>query len=284
VYAGARVFTGWNLARPGTGAEARYEFLYNASQHETTAKTFSFPIYSDGSRTIPARSADQGMQDGIDLINALAANPNTGRYLAGKLYRFFVSDFGEPDRSFVDSIASAYLQNRYDMKAVMHEVLMSRQFWDTNAYFARYAWPVEFVVRALKDVGWSGFSAGDALTPLSNMGQILFEPPDVAGWRDGEEWFSTGAMLARLNFAATLAANQRFNLARNVKAIANTPETMMSFFLSELTSIRFDSATSADLSNYLRATGPWTGSDAQLQAKAPGLVHLIVGSAEYQFV
>jgi hypothetical protein len=36
--------------------------------------------------------------------------------------------------------------------------------------------------------------------------------------------------------------------------------------------------------NYLRATGTWTGSDVQLQAKAPGLVHLIAGSPEYQFV
>jgi len=38
----------------------------------------------------------------------------------------------------------------------------------------------------------------------------------------------------------------------------------------------------AELGSYLRATGGWTGSDAQLQAKAPGLVHLIVGSPEYQ--
>ena len=39
-----------------------------------------------------------------------------------------------------------------------------------------------------------------------------------------------------------------------------------------------------ELSNYLHATGAWTGSDAQLQAKAPGIVHLIAGSPEYQLV
>ena len=32
----------------------------------------------------------------------------------------------------------------------------------------------------------------------------------------------------------------------------------------------------------VNATGAWTGSDTQLQAKAPGLVHLIAGSPEYQ--
>src|SRR6266480_4045693 len=99
VYAGARVFSGLNLQVPGgAGASARHqEFYYNPDQHETTAKTFSFPIYGDGSRTIPARAASQGMQDGIDLINALAGSRNTARYLAAKLYRFFVSELGDPD-------------------------------------------------------------------------------------------------------------------------------------------------------------------------------------------
>jgi hypothetical protein len=45
-----------------------------------------------------------------------------------------------------------------------------------------------------------------------------------------------------------------------------------------------DGAVRAELTAYLRATGEWTGSDSQLQAKAPGLVHLIAGSPEYQFV
>ena len=44
------------------------------------------------------------------------------------------------------------------------------------------------------------------------MGQQLFEPPDVAGWELGRGWFSSGGMLARMNFAAQLASNQKFNL------------------------------------------------------------------------
>ena len=44
------------------------------------------------------------------------------------------------------------------------------------------------------------------------MGQQLFEPPDVAGWDLGPGWFSSGGMLARMNFAAQLATNQKFAL------------------------------------------------------------------------
>ena len=37
----------------------------------------------------------------------------------------------------------------------------------------------EGVVRAIKEVGWSGFSAFSALSPMVSMGQELFDPPSV---------------------------------------------------------------------------------------------------------
>jgi len=287
VYAGARVFSGWNLQRPGNASDGsqHYEFLYVPGNHETTSKTFSFAIYPDGNRTIPARSAADGMQDGVDFINALAANPNTGRYLATKLYKFFVNDIGPVNSTFVNRVAGVYQSSRYDMRAVMREVLLSPEFWDDSAYFARYSWPVEFVIRALKDIGWVGFSVNDAVTPLANMGQILYEPPNVAGWDAGETWFSTSAMLARQNFAAQLAANQRFAFATAVKnsGVSGSPESLLSFVLAQLVSAPLSSGVGTELSTYLRATGAWTGSDTQIQQKAAGLVHLVAGLPEYQF-
>jgi uncharacterized protein (DUF1800 family) len=286
VYAAARVFTGWNLARPGAAGDGsqRYEFVYLPAQHDIAEKTFSFAIYPDGSKTIRTRAAADGMQDGLDFINALAAHPETGRYLATKLYRFFVSESGNVDAGFVSRVASVYQQSRFEMKAVMREVLLSSQFWNQDAYFSRYSWPVEFVVRSMKDLGWRGFSVGDALTPLSNMGQNLYDPPDVAGWELGRLWFSTGSMLARMNFASTLAANQRFNLAAAASAHAKSPETLLAYVLEGLTTPPFDESVAAEFANYLVATGAWTGSAAQLQAKVAGLVHLVAGSAEYQLV
>ena len=286
VYAAARVFTGWNLARSGaaTDGSQHFQFVYNANQHETTAKTFSFPIYADGSKTIPARAAGNGMQDGLDLIAALASSPDTARYLTTKLYRFFVSEFGDVNAAFVDRVASVFLQSRGNMKTVMREILQSPEFWSPDAYFARYAWPVEFVVRALKDVGWTGFSVGDALTPLSNMGQNLYDPPDVSGWDLGQSWFSTGSTLSRMNFASSLAANQKFKLAAAAKPFAKTSSSVLSWMLDALVTAPLDNSAVGELGTYLTATGAWTGSDAQLQAKVPGLVHLLAGSAEYQLV
>jgi hypothetical protein len=61
-----------------------------------------------------------------------------------------------------------------------------------------------------------------------------------------------------------------------------SPESLLAFVLSGLPAADFDNAVRNELLNYLTATGPWTGSSSQLQAKTSGLVHLVAGSAEYQ--
>ena len=287
VYAAARVFTGWNLARVNGAVSlpaSHLAFNYNAAQHDTAAKEFTFPIYAGGSRTIPARAAAQGMQDGIDLIDALARHPETARRLARRLYAFFVSETEEAPEAVVSRLAEVYLRSGTEMRPVVRELLRMPAFLVTANHYSRYAWPVEFVVRALKEVGHVGFSVDSALTPLTNMGQQLFEPPDVNGWELGPGWFSTGAMLARMNFAAQLATNQRVNLRDLARGQNTSPEAVMSFALSRLSLPEPKGDAGAAYLDYLRAGAAWSGSDAQLLTKTAGLVHLMVGSGDYQFV
>jgi uncharacterized protein (DUF1800 family) len=284
VYAAARAFTGWNLAQIGTrgAASAYYAFNFNQGQHDLTPKEFSFPIYPDGSRTIPARNAANGMQDGLDLINALALHPETARRLARKIWVWFVDETSAPDPAFVESIANIYLQSGTNMKTVMQAVLFSDQFLSST--FLRYSWPAEFVARSLKEVGFVGFSVNDALTPMVNMGQQLFEPPDVNGWELGPGWFSTARMLARMNFAAQLATNQKFSLRELARPFKQTPDTLVGFVVDSLNVPQPPLDVYAALTDYVRAGGTWTGSDAQLLNKAGGLFHLVTGSGQYQFV
>jgi hypothetical protein len=167
---------------------------------------------------------------------------------------------------------------------MVHFMLRSREFQSPGNWHTRYSWPVEYVVRAIKEVGWSGFSIDTARSALIPMGQILFEPPDVAGWELGQGWFSTGAMLSRMNFAGTLAFNQRFNLARDAVGARQSPEALLDYMLDRLSPARYDSEPMSDLLQFLQTGGTWTGSDAQLQSKGNGLARLIIGSSEYQFV
>jgi uncharacterized protein (DUF1800 family) len=286
VYAAARVFTGWSIrvVRGADDASSYYAFVYNANQHEPAAKTFTFPVYPDGSRTIPARAATDGMQDGIDFLTALARHPETARRLARKLWNFFISDVVPPEAGFVNGVANVYLQRNTEIRPVLDYILRSSWFNLSIFRYTRYSWPAEYVARAIKEVGFNGFSVDAARTPLTNMGQTLFEPPDVNGWELGQGWFSTGGMLARMNFAATLTSNQRFNLQREGAVARSSPDQALTYFLDKLSPMTYDRAPYNELLSFLTAGGPWTGSDAQLLTKASGLVRLIVGSSEYQFV
>jgi uncharacterized protein (DUF1800 family) len=288
VYAAARVFTGWNLWRSdGTGRRdlnAYREFVYRPDGHDTDPKTFSFPIYRDGSRTIPSRSESAGMQDGLDLITALAQHPETGRRLARKLWSFFVSDIHAPDPAFVRAAANTYLFHGTEIRPFVRWVLTSSWFSDPSVRYARYSWPTEFVVRAIKEVGWQGLSLDKVLAPLGNMGQLLFEPPNVGGWSVGDGWFSTGTMLARTNFASTLAASQKAHLAAALPAEGGSPQVVLRLMLDRLTPAPFDAGPTEALLSYLVAGSSQGERAPRLDTQAAGLARLIAGSSEYQLV
>ena len=102
------------------------------------------------------------------------------------------------------------------------------------------------------------------------------------GWELGPGWISTSSMLSRMNFSSTLAANQRFNLARDAQPYRATPDRVLQYMLARFPNMGFTPTATNAMSDYLRSTA-WTGTDAQLQTRVPGLTRLIVGSGEYQF-
>jgi uncharacterized protein (DUF1800 family) len=284
VIAAARVFTGWSLQLVGDRANPEtsyYEFVFNANNHDATAKEFTFAVFPDGGKTIPARAAAQGMQDGLDLILALVRQPATAHRLASRLYRFFISETTTPDQNAISDLANTYMQSNYNIKTVLRRLFTADYF--LAAEFQRYSWPVEFVVRSIKETGWTGFTVDAAMTPLVNMGQQLYEPPDVNGWALGPEWFSTSSMLSRMNFAATLMGNQKFNIGRELQPYRQTPERVVDYMLNRYNYMPMTSEVYNALVEYARGGGAWTGNDTQLNNKGAGLARLIVASSEYQF-
>jgi uncharacterized protein (DUF1800 family) len=284
VVAAARVFTGWGLQLSGdraTPETASYDFVFNPNNHDATAKTFTFAIYTDGGRTIPARAASDGMQDGFDLIAALARHPETAHRIARRLWAYFISEFTLPDERVISELANVYMQNDGNIRPVLRRLFLHEAFLASE--FQRYSWPIEFVVRAIKETGWNGLSVDAAMTPLVNMGQSLYEPPDVNGWALGADWFSTSSMLARMNFAATLMGNQKFNLGRELQGARDSAERAVDYMLNHFTYAPLSQDVYNALLEYARGGGAWTGNEAQLNNKGAGLARLIVASSEYQF-
>ena len=93
-----------------------------------------------------------------------------------------------------------------------------------------------------------------------------------------------------MNFAATLAFNQKFGLLNDALPWAGTPESLLAYMRDRLAPAGYDTQVSNDLLNYLYAGAAWTGEvadglgAAQVRIKAAGLAHLIGGSSEYQLM
>jgi uncharacterized protein (DUF1800 family) len=298
VKAAARVFTGWNLRQTPAGTIPvgnkpikifQHTFFYDARQHDTNAKTFTFSIYDVGAtpNVIPPRPATGGLQDGLDFLAALVRNPATANRLATKLYRFFVNDVTDPPGSTIAAIAGWLRSSNFNMRQVMSQLFTSDFFLAEENFSARYRWPVEHVVGLMKNVG-PGLAPLTRWVPvLSQMGEDLYDPPTVEGYKAGATWINSGAMLVRSNFGGALVMDQRDAITDSL--VTNplpTPEALVDLFLARLGPVPVDGEVHGQLVDYVKsgAGTPWTGSRDQVRAKVPGLLHLIAGTGDYAFV
>ena len=286
VHAAARVFTGWNLLPLDKDAEdVHYRgFKFYPEAHDNEQKTFSFAVYADGSKTIPPRVKEDGFQDGIDFIEALVRHPNTGRFLAQKLYVFFVDEENVPDSKLIEEIAAVYYTSGHEISEMVRALFLSEQFQNPRTHWSRLSWPAEYVARSIKEVGPKQFKANTAVFAMISMGQALYDPPNPSGWRTGKSWFSTSTMLARMNFAMALCWEQIDQLAPDAISQSESSSSFLAYFLDTLSHREFSDDALAHLQEYLDRDGIWSQDTNFLSNKAAGLVHLICASSEYQLV
>jgi uncharacterized protein (DUF1800 family) len=188
----ARVLTGWTVDRPQFGGG----FQFNPNRHEPGTK-----------KVLGTKIKDNGEMEGRELLHMLASRPATAQFISRKLAIRFVSD--DPPQALVDRMAKSYMSSGGDIPTVMKTLFHSPEFWATSDYRAKVKTPLEFVVSAVR----ASNANLDNLMPLVNalrqMGMPLYGavPPTGYKW-DAADWVSTGALVDRMNFALSLAANR----------------------------------------------------------------------------
>ena len=193
----ARAFTGWTIDDDNVGSipfgKTPWLFRYDPGDHDDDVKHFLG--YS-------------GKFNGEDIIDIIVRQPATGRFIAKKLYHFFVSD--EPDETAEEFLAEASIQHQYDMRSVLRVLFNSDFFKSEGARFAKVKSPAEVVVGTLHLLGdykypkWGIF---DTAQVCRYMGQDLLNPPTVEGWHTGREWIDSGSLVERINFVADQVGN-----------------------------------------------------------------------------
>jgi uncharacterized protein (DUF1800 family) len=176
----ARAFTGWTI------------------DYRTGAFTANARIHDDGTKTFLSRT---GNFDGKDIVDIIYTQRAAETFWATSLLSAFV--YNDPEPELVDAFANVISRNHFELAPAMSTLLRSNVFYSDRAYRALVKSPVEFVVGAHKQMGLSKIMDGTPAA-LAAMGQILFYPPNVAGWPGGANWLTSQMLIARENFVAKL--------------------------------------------------------------------------------
>ncbi len=188
----ARVLTGWTVDRPQMGGG----FQFNPNRHEPGTK-----------KVMGTKIKEKGEMEGRELLHMLATRPATAEFLSRKLAIRFVSD--DPPQALVDRMAKSYLASSGDIATVLKTLFHSPEFWAASDYRAKVKTPLEFVVSAARASNANVENFQPLVNALRQMGMPLYGciPPVGYKW-DEADWVSTGALVDRMNFALSLAANR----------------------------------------------------------------------------
>jgi uncharacterized protein (DUF1800 family) len=177
----ARAFTGWGF-RPLTG-----EFVFRKQQHDYGSKTFL---------------GKTGNFDGQDILDILLEQRQTARFLTAKLCRFLLHPDPEPEQ--VEAWAKRFYESGYDISGLLEHIFLSDAFYSSRNLGARIKSPVEYIVSLMRLLDLQFQDESSPVLIQRALGQMLFDPPSVAGWPEGRNWIDSSSMLARLRIPEAL--------------------------------------------------------------------------------
>ena len=180
----ARAFTGWHHDAEGN------EVRESTRSCTTTARRPSSARPASG----PARTSSA----------SAATSPPAPKFLVGKLYTYLVSETAPP-QGLLEPLVASFRKSDYDIAALVRTMLALAAVLLRHAYRKRVKWPVEYALGAVRAAVPGRVPLADLVDPLAKMGQVLFNPPNVKGWRTGTDWLNSATLLARNNFAETVA-------------------------------------------------------------------------------
>jgi hypothetical protein len=176
----ARAFTGWTVNREG-------KYVFEERRHDDGEKEF-----------LGAR----GPFNGDDIIDQLLAQRRTAEFVVTKIYRAFVNDTPVPSR--VDTLARDFFDSGYDIGALMHAIFTADWFYDGENTGNIICSPVELLVRLKRTIDLQFEDDTILLRMQRALGQVLFFPPNVAGWKGGPAWIDSSTLLLRLSLAQSI--------------------------------------------------------------------------------
>ncbi|HSC17141.1 MAG TPA: DUF1800 domain-containing protein [Gammaproteobacteria bacterium] len=215
----AKVLTGWSIG--GTLAEGRPALARFGGDGGTPGEFhFRAPMHEPGDKTILGnRYRERGVDEGEDVLRALALHPKTASHLATKLARHFVAD--DPPAKLVERLSDAYLRNEGDLTSVYRVLIESAECW--REPLAKFKTPHDFAISAYRLLDFVPENLQPVTAFLTQAGQRPYAPGSPAGWPDtAASWNGGDALLKRIEFAT--AAGRR--IGNSIEPLSRAGEVL----------------------------------------------------------
>ncbi|HRP18727.1 MAG TPA: DUF1800 domain-containing protein [Ginsengibacter sp.] len=184
----ARAFTGWGFNMQG-------EFVERKNQHDTGKKTFL---------------GKTGNFNGDDVLNIILEQKATAHFITKKLYSYLVNE--EVDEGQITRLADGFYQSNYNILQLLADIFSSDWFYDSKNIGTRIKSPVELIAGIQRMIPMTIGRPETQLIFQKSLGQLLFYPPNVAGWPGGKSWIDSSTLMLRLRLPQILTFDQEVTL------------------------------------------------------------------------
>jgi uncharacterized protein (DUF1800 family) len=244
----ARAFTGWDYDDGGKPYFKGYDHDFTDEYPERGPKVIfqSTGNFGPGGRDFTVNGEGEAEIDTIiDIIleHTDTDGENTvARRLARRLLEYFAHP--NPATSVVDAvIATSGFATNWEITPLLRAIFVHDAFYESAApapYGAAtkksVKWPIDYVVGTLRLLRMKlkskyqyvdGGSYNSIISDLTNMGQVLLDPPSVFGWEWETSWISSAALHSRYSFARDVTS------ARGGGSTAFRPDKLMDLSLTD---------------------------------------------------
>lgn len=184
----ARAFTGWSV-------NTLLEFDVREFLHDNGEKKFL---------------GHTGNLSGDDVLNILLQQKQTAKFITEKIYRYFVNEKINDER--IKFLSEKFYNSNYNISGLMMEIFSSEWFYDQENIGVKIKSPVELIAGIRRMMPLTPRSESAQIIFQKILGQVLFFPPNVAGWPGGTNWIDSSTLMARLQVPRVWAGKEILKL------------------------------------------------------------------------
>jgi len=172
--------------------------LTGYSSNFSTGVRYANSRHDKGKKTV---LGERGRLDADDLVGVLLEQEACPRLIAGKLLAYF--EGRAPSEERLADYAAFLRAGDYELEPFLRRLFLDPEFYSDEIVGNKIAGPVEYLVANTRRLGIEPPSRV-LWVAAGQLGQRLFEPPNVKGWEEGTAWITTSSLLQRGNVMGML--------------------------------------------------------------------------------